>query len=175
MLFFFSLFNIEVPMQVMSIKDWLVSRCTAHLQKNSPCFHLFLETVRAIIVFMTSLKYWKLRSWNKTLALINALHVLPAATYVSFCQNGVQYMYVMSYLKYITWYQTTCVYTVHLWLPVIHVASWQGYRAQLVELQTFMQKVVSSNHARPYIKFAHSTGPLTALVSLVVISVQLQG
>ena len=47
--------------------------------------------------------------------------------------------------------------------------------AQLVKRRTLMQKVVSSNHARPDIKLAHSTGRLTVSISLVVISVQLEG
>jgi hypothetical protein len=38
-----------------------------------------------------------------------------------------------------------------------------------------MQKVVSSNHARHDIKLAHSTGRLTISISLVVISVQIEG
>jgi hypothetical protein len=37
-----------------------------------------------------------------------------------------------------------------------------------------MQKVVSSNHARPDIKLAHSTGRLTVSISLAVISVQIE-
>jgi hypothetical protein len=47
--------------------------------------------------------------------------------------------------------------------------------AQLVKRQTLMQKVVSSNHARPDIKLAHSTGRHTVSISLLVISVQLEG
>jgi hypothetical protein len=54
--------------------------------------------------------------------------------------------------------------------------------AQLVKRRNLMQKVVSSTHARPDIKLAystvpilHSTGRLTVSISLVVISVQLEG
>jgi hypothetical protein len=49
-------------------------------------------------------------------------------------------------------------------------ATFRGLHSALV-----MQKVESSKHTRPYIKSAHSTGHLTASISLVVISVQLEG
>jgi hypothetical protein len=42
--------------------------------------------------------------------------------------------------------------------------------ALLVKRRTRVQKVVSSNHIRPNIKLAHSTGRLTVSTNLVVIS-----